>query len=203
MFILNNLLNLNILKYLNIFNSSINIFKFLILIVVIILVIICYIYYSLSWAIIAKKLNYKYYWIAWIPIVNFFLKPILAKKNWLWGFIILIPIIIHCSFSNFFENLIFLIFYLIVIITIIVLDIIWTGKIYKRRNYASELALLKIAIIIPFTSFFGFIVDLVIISKVAWKDKDEKDNSNKKQKSLDEVDLELRKKIKNDINKNY
>jgi len=39
-----------------------------------------YVYTSWAWYTIAKKLKYKKAWLAWIPVANFFLYPILAKK---------------------------------------------------------------------------------------------------------------------------
>lgn len=106
-----------------------------------------YIYSAFAWMTIAKKLNYKKPWLAWIPIANFFLIPILAKKHWAWGFMFLVPI----------ANLVF--------------GIIWTWKIFERRNYPGALSLITVGIFIPFISFFAFVACLVIIGLVAWKDR--------------------------------
>lgn len=59
-----------------------------------------YIYTALCYRALSIKLKYKKgRWLAWIPIINImFLVPILAKKNWKWGFMFLVPIanIVFC-----------------------------------------------------------------------------------------------------------
>ena len=51
-----------------------------------------YVYAALVWMTIARKLGYGKAWLAWIPIANIFLLPILAKKYWTWGFLLFVPI---------------------------------------------------------------------------------------------------------------
>ena len=116
---------------------------FLILIILLAL----YVYMAFAWMTIARKLGYKNSWLAWIPIANFFLLPILAKKHWAWGFILLIPIV----------NIIFIVF--------------WLWKIYERRNYSGWLSLVIIAHFIPVISAIALIANLVIFGMVAWRDK--------------------------------
>jgi|SRR3989344_7787297 len=106
-----------------------------------------YVYYGLAFSTIAKKLKYKQPWLAWIPIANFFLLPILAKKEWQWGFILLVP----------FVNMVF--------------AIIWLWAIYERRKYPGWLSLIPIAIIIPMIGWLAGIAQLIIIGFVAWKDQ--------------------------------
>jgi hypothetical protein len=116
------------------------------LLMIIVLGAVLYVYYALVWMTIAKKLKYNKPWIAWIPIVNIFLLPILAKKNWLWGFIFLVPIV----------NIVFF--------------IMWTWKIYELRKYPGWLSLASLLGIIPILSGFAFIANLIIMGLVAWKD---------------------------------
>ena len=46
------------------------------------LMILVYVYQALTLMIIAKKLNHKHPWLAWIPIANIFLEASLAEKPW-------------------------------------------------------------------------------------------------------------------------
>ena len=107
-----------------------------------------YIYWAFAWMNIAKKFKYKYPWLAWIPIANMFLIPILAGKKWPWGFIFLVPI----------ANMVFW--------------ILWTWKIYEKRGFPGALALIYLGNFLPF--FGGFvsgaatIANLVIIGLIAW-----------------------------------
>ncbi len=106
-----------------------------------------YVYFALALMTIAKKLRYKNLWLAWIPIANFFLFPILAKKHWAWGFIIFVPIV---GF----------IFY-----------IIWSWNIYEQRKYPGWLALAPILTVIPIIGILAGITHLVIFGLVAWMDR--------------------------------
>lgn len=55
--------------------------------------VVLYIYTALCFSAFSKKLGYKKgRWLAWIPLANLFLIPILAKKHWAWGFIFLVPL---------------------------------------------------------------------------------------------------------------
>ena len=105
-----------------------------------------YIYAAFAWMTIAKKLGYDKGWIAWIPIVNLFLLPILAKKKWAWGFILFVPI----------ANVVF--------------AIIWTWNIYEQRMYPGWLSLIVLAGIIPLIGWLATIASLVILGMVAWRD---------------------------------
>ena len=101
-----------------------------------------YVYFAFAWMTIAKKLKYENAWLAWIPIANLFLLPILAKKHWAWGFFFLIPPV-----------------YLI-------LSIFWLWLIYEERNYPGELSLIMIGFFIPFISFLVFIASMIIFGFV-------------------------------------
>jgi len=104
-----------------------------------------YVYYSIVWYTLAKKLKYKSAWIAWLPIANLFLMPILAKKHWALGFLLLIPIV----------NIVF--------------SIIWCWDIYKRRKFSGALSLIKAGyVIIPLIPFI-FVADFVIMGIIAFE----------------------------------
>ncbi len=111
------------------------------IVIISIISIALYIYNALVFQTIAKKLNYKKPWLAWIPIFNMFLYPILAKKHWALGFLFIIP------FVNIIIYFIFL----------------WT--IFKRRGYSGALSLIQVIPII------GSLGHLVVLGVVAWKDK--------------------------------
>jgi hypothetical protein len=113
---------------------------------IIIIAIALYIYNALVWSTIAKKLGYGKPWLAWIPVANLFLLPILAKKHWAWGFIFLVPIV----------NVVFF--------------IIWTWNIFEQRKYPGWLSLVPIAGVIPVVGGLASIAFLVILGMVAWKD---------------------------------
>ena len=117
------------------------------LVLAILIIIGLYIYMALAFSTIAKKLKYKNPWLAWIPLAQLALIPILAKKKWTWVFMFLVPI------ANF------------------VFFIIWMWKIYERRKYPGALSLIYIAQIIPIVHIAASIVNLVILGIVAWNDK--------------------------------
>ncbi len=106
-----------------------------------------YVYVALAWMTIAKKLKNKYSWLAWIPIANFFLIAMLAKKKWTWGFIILVPI----------ANIVF--------------ALIWAWNIFEQRKYPGWLALIPILGWVPFIGWIATLGFLVVVGLVAWKDR--------------------------------
>lgn len=101
-----------------------------------------YVYTSLAWMTIAKKLKYKYSWLAWIPIANLAMMLQLGGFYWAWIFLILIPILGW--------------------IALFVLIIIATWKIFEKRKYPGWLSL---SMIIPKV---GGILYLIAIGFVAW-----------------------------------
>jgi len=105
-----------------------------------------YVYTALAFMTIAKKLRYDKPWLAWIPVANLFLIPILAKKNWAWGFIFLVPI----------ANIVFF--------------FIWMWNIYEQRKYPGWLSLVPLLSFIPFIGIFVSLANLIILGFVAWKD---------------------------------
>ncbi|HIH32285.1 TPA: hypothetical protein HA235_06270 [Candidatus Woesearchaeota archaeon] len=117
------------------------------LIAAIIIAIALYVYFALVLSTLAKKLKHgDIAWLAWIPIANLALFPILADKEWPWVFIFLVPIV----------NIVFM--------------IIWTWAIFEKRKYPGWLSLVFIGGIIPFIGFIFSLASLVIWGVVAWRD---------------------------------
>ncbi|MFA5745316.1 MAG: hypothetical protein WCX82_00735 [archaeon] len=114
-------------------------------IIALLFIIAIYIYTSWAMYVIAKKLKYKKAWLAWIPVANLFLLPILAKWKWGYGFLLLIPI----------ANLVF--------------AIIWTWEIYKRRGYSGALSIVKAFYVVPPLIPAVFIADMIILGIVAFE----------------------------------
>ena len=101
-----------------------------------------YIYSSLAWYTIAKKLKYVNGWLAWIPIINLVLVLQLGGFGWAWIFLLLIPILGW--------------------IALFILVIIATWRIFEKRKYPGWFSL---AMIIPKV---GGILYLIAIGFVAW-----------------------------------
>ena len=117
----------------------------------VIILIAVWIYTSLAWATIGKKLKHKNSWLAWIPFARTGLVLSLGKFHWAWAFLYLIPIIGWAILG--------------------VLCIIAHWRIFEIRNYPGWLALVPLAGIIPVLGVFSGIAYLIILGIVAWKDK--------------------------------
>lgn len=104
-----------------------------------------YIYFAMAWMTIANKLKYKRAWLAWIPIANIAMILQLGGFNWLWIFLILIPILGWIALA--------------------VLLIIATWRIFEKRKYPGWFSL---SMIIP---QIGGVLYLIAIGFVAWYDK--------------------------------
>jgi hypothetical protein len=119
-----------------------------VLVLGIVLLIALYVYHALAWQTIARKLKYKYPWLAWIPFANIALVLELGNFHWAWIFLILIPILGW--------------------IAIAVLMIISYWRVFEKRNYPGWFGL---APIIPKV---GGILYLIAIGFAAWKDQKKK-----------------------------
>lgn len=111
---------------------------------IVIFSIVVYIYTSLAWYTIGRKLKYKKAWLAWIPIANFAMILEMGGFHWAWVFLILIPILGWIALG--------------------VLLIIACWKIFEKRNYPGWFCLVSL---IPEV---GGILAMIIIGFVAWKD---------------------------------
>jgi len=113
--------------------------------VMILIIAAIYIYHSLAWREIARRLKYKKSWLAWIPVANIAMIFQLGGFHWAWVFLILIPILGW--------------------IALLVLFIIATWRIYEKRKIPGWASL---GIIIPQA---GGILYLIAIGFAAWKNK--------------------------------
>ena len=108
-----------------------------------------YIYTALALRDIAKKLKYKYPWLAWIPFANIALVLQLGKFHWAWVFLLVIPVLGWIAVG--------------------VLWIISLWRVYEKRKYPGALSLIWIAVVLPKLAFLALIANLVILGLVAWK----------------------------------
>jgi hypothetical protein len=104
-----------------------------------------YIYFALAWYSIAKKLKYRYPWLAWIPFANAAMVLQLGGFHWAWIFLALIPLIGWIALA--------------------VITIIATWRIFERRKYPGWFSLA------PVLPYIGPILYLITIGFVAWKDQ--------------------------------
>ena len=104
-----------------------------------------YVYSSLAWYTVAKKLKNKNAWLAWIPIINIALVLQLGNFHWAWIFLLLIPVLGW--------------------IALFVIGIIALWRIFKKRKYPGWFSL---ALIIPEV---GGILYLISIGFLAWGKK--------------------------------
>ncbi len=111
------------------------------ILIAVIIGIAIYVYHSMAWMTIADKMKYKKSWLAWIPVANLFLIPILDKKKWTWGFMFLVPI----------ANIVFF--------------IIWMWHIFERRKLPGWFSL---SVLLPKV---GGTLYLVAIGFAAWQRK--------------------------------
>lgn len=108
-----------------------------------------YIYFALALRTIAEKMNYSKPWLAWIPIANLFLFPILTKRKWTWGLLFFVPVV----------NVIFL--------------IICLWEMLEKDGYDGKWSLILLGSLSakPDFPFVVFIALLVILGFLAWKKK--------------------------------
>ncbi len=139
--------------------SAFMIIIFAFLLVIILTLAILYVYNALVWSTIAKKQKYDKSWLAWIPVVQFFLLPILASKNWAWGFIIFTPVVLLPMFV---VPLVGHVLSALTSLFILGMSIYWCWIIFEKRNYAGWLSVFQA---IP---LIGKLIYLVTIGFVAW-----------------------------------
>ena len=117
-------------------------------IAIVLVMLATYVYFSISWMTIARKLKYKRAWLAWIPVANLAMIFQLGGFHWAWVFLILIP---------FFGW-----------IALVVLSIIATWRIFEKRKYPGWFSL---SMIIP---QIGLVLYFIAIGFVAWQDRKKK-----------------------------
>ncbi len=110
-----------------------------------------YVYHSLAWMRIAKRMKFKKSWLAWIPIAAGAMKLKIGKFHWAWIFLILIPLFGW--------------------IALIVLLTIATWRIFEKLGHPGWFALSFPAMFVPGIAMFGWIAYLVIIGVIAWEKK--------------------------------
>ncbi|MBU0957743.1 MAG: hypothetical protein KKF56_02940 [Nanoarchaeota archaeon] len=118
------------------------------LVVILLLGIGLYIYHSIAWSTIAKKLKYKQPWLAWIPFANVAMILQMGGFGWGWIFLLLIPILGW--------------------IAVFVLFIISMWRIFDKLKHPGWFSL---SVIIPEV---GGILYLIAIGIVAWSSKKKK-----------------------------
>ncbi len=122
-----------------------------ILAILAVIVIVVYVYMAIAWMTIFRKIEYKYPWIAWIPVANIAGMLQAGGFHWAWVFLIVVPILGW--------------------IPLFILVIIATWRIYEKRKYPGWLALIPVAAIIPFINFLVGPANLIITGVVAWVDR--------------------------------
>lgn len=153
-----------------------------------------WIYTSFAYKTIAKKLQHKRPWLAWIPLAREAMVLQLGRFNWKWVFLFLPPLIMATLlFASIFLQRFFLdfrgtspFFMISLIISAItalafsILNIISHWRIFKKRNYPGWLIFLPMALgIIPFLNYVSTIAFFIIIGLIAWKDRGEDNSENR------------------------
>lgn len=121
-----------------------------ILMIIILSILVSYVYFSAAWYTIAKKLNHKRPWLAWIPFARTALILQLGGFHWAWVFLILIPIAGWIPLG--------------------IISIIAIWNVFEQRRYPGWLILISVLLSVIF-EFIGFGFHAIIIGLVAWKDK--------------------------------
>lgn len=124
-----------------------------------------YIYFSRALQLISLKLGYKKDWIAWVPVAQLFLLPILAKKKWYFGFVLFLPTIyffIKYVYTFFFD---YLLFFLDLIYLFFI--IFWLWIIFERLNFPGYFSLILMISVIPVIGMFSTIIFYLLIGIAA------------------------------------
>ena len=105
-----------------------------------------YAYFALAWMTIAKKVKYKYPWLAWIPFGKTIMILQMGNYHWAWVFLYLIPIIGWLA--------------------LFAIGIIAKWRIFEKRKFPGWYSLLTLFMTIP---KIGLIFYGVVLGIVAWK----------------------------------
>jgi len=109
---------------------------------------ILYVYIAFALGSLAMRYSYRHHWIAWIPIVNLFLFPVIAKKKWQYGFIFFIPLTTLLLFVA--QGAIFNMIIVVGISIAIAFFIYCMWLIYERRGFHGAYSLIIILMFVPF-----------------------------------------------------
>ncbi len=119
--------------------------------VAVIIIAAVYVYSSLAWMTIGKKLRYKYPWLAWIPIANICMILQMGGFHWAWIFLLLVP--------------------LLGIVAVAVFALICCWRIFEKRKYPGWLALVPLLGFVPMLGALASVAFLVVLGLVAWRDR--------------------------------
>jgi hypothetical protein len=108
-----------------------------------------YIYTSLAFQGIFKKLKYKKSWIAWIPVANLAVILKLGGFHWAWIFLILVPFLGWIA------------------LTVLLIISFW--NVFEKLKYPGALSLILLGVFIPIVTGVAQLAFLVILGVVAWK----------------------------------
>lgn len=119
-----------------------------------------YIYFALTWYNIAKKVNHRRPWLAWIPFANVSLWLQMGGFHWAWVFLLLIPILGWIAVS--------------------ILFIISNWRVLESLKYPGWLSLAPLLDLIG--SGIGTIAYGVLMGVVAWGKKNSRSSAKAKRK---------------------
>lgn len=117
----------------------------------ILIAIALYIYFAFAGMTIARKLKYKWPWLAWIPFANVAMWLQLGGFHWAWVFLVLLSFIPYVGS-----------------IPLGILLIISHWRVFEKFKYPGWLSLIIVLWFIPPISFLGLIGYGIIIGIVAW-----------------------------------
>jgi len=115
--------------------------------VLVVVLIVAYLFFAWTLWTLAKKMKAEPAWLAWIPLAQLFLIPIMAGYHWAFGFLFLIP------FVN------------------IVASVFFFWKVYEKRKYPGWWAVVCVGGLIPLIGFVFSLASLVLYMIVVFKDK--------------------------------
>jgi len=142
-----------------------------------------YVYFAFALGSLALRYGYRFHWIAWIPIINFFLFPIIAKKKWYYGFIFLIPVISWILFAT--QEIAYNIIAIfgVSITAAFFIYLLWI--ICERRNIHGAYSLIALGVFPIFPAIFiiSLFGVLVLLGILAWG----------KEKNIFDIERELKK----------
>ncbi|MFT4308057.1 MAG: hypothetical protein ACMXYM_01670 [Candidatus Woesearchaeota archaeon] len=114
-----------------------------------------YVYYSLAYMTIARKLNTEPAWLAWIPIANFYLIWKMSRTP-VWTIIVaaVSMLLVWVPFLNF-----------VLMLAVGAISLYWLWRIAEQRRYPGWIVLL---VLIPVVGGF---VSLALPGVLAWVDR--------------------------------